>query len=157
MKTTSAAFVVAALVIAGGTAAVASWPASATPSGQVIRLTPSGGGDHNIDLGRDGFSVGDMQVTSAPVSSAGRHAGRFVGACQAMKVSKHAERQLCTWVFDLRSGSISTSGSVTAGRTGPAPFDFAITGGTGDYTGAQGYVHIEPANRRPVFEVHLQP
>jgi hypothetical protein len=150
---------VAAIAVVGGAGAAvaASWPASAAPSARVIRLTASGGGDHNLDLGRKGFSAGDMQVTSAPVSTAGHRAGRFIGSCQAMRVTKTSEQQLCTWVFDLRGGSIATTGTVSSTRTGPAPFDIAITGGTGDYTGAQGYVHVEPASRRPVFEVHLQP
>jgi hypothetical protein len=156
--TRSAAAAAAAVVaIAGGGALIAAWPASAAPSPTVIRLTAAGGGDHDLDLGRKGFSPGDMQVTTATLSSAGERAGRFVASCQATRATKKTETQLCTWVFDLRGGSITTTGTVSSTRRGPAPFNFAITGGTGSYTAAEGYLHVAPANRRPTFELHLQP
>jgi hypothetical protein len=150
------ALAVAFVALAGG-GVVATWPASAAPADQVIRLTASGGGDHNIDLGRHGFSAGDMQVTSAALASGGHRAGRFIGSCQATRVTKSVEEQLCTWVFALHKGTISTTGNVSGTREGPGPFDFAVTGGTGQYAGAHGYLHVEPASRQPVFEVHLQP
>lgn len=143
-----------------GTAAVVattvalSHPASASTSEQVIRLVASHQQEQSIDLGSPGFSVGDLDVTSARLGHAGHRVGRFDGSCQVTRLARTVD-ELCTQTLRLRGGEIVTTGSVTAGPSGPAPFAWAVTGGTGRYASARGYVEVRPGNRTVRLTVHL--
>jgi hypothetical protein len=144
-----------------GTAAVVattvalSHPATASTSEQVIRLVGSHQSGQNIDLGRKGFSVGDLEISSARLSHAGRSIGRFDGTCQVTRLGKTAD-ELCTQTLRMRGGEIVATGAVTSGPSGPAPYAWAITGGTGRFAAAHGYVEVRPSSGPSVhLVVHL--
>ncbi|HEX3705167.1 MAG TPA: hypothetical protein VHV76_00930 [Mycobacteriales bacterium] len=102
--------------------------------------------DKNLDLGHKGFSVGDQEMSSGKITKAGKAFGDTDGVCVATYVNAKAH-ELCTQTFDLPDGSIAAVGTVVSSPRGPAPFDWAITGGTGPYAGATGFVHVIPGNR----------
>jgi hypothetical protein len=55
----------------------------------------------------------------------------------------------------LHEGSVTFSGLNTFRGGGPAPFDWAITGGTGAYSQAVGYLHVIPGNRTVHMTLNL--
>lgn len=131
-----------------------SHPATASTSEQVIRLLGTHQSEQGIDLGRSGFSMGDLDVSTATLIHAGKVVGRFDGTCQVTRLARTAD-ELCTQTLKLRGGEIAATGVVTSTQSGPAPFAWAITGGTGRFAAAQGYVQVQPGNRTVHLTVHL--
>ena len=64
--------------------------------------------------------------------------------------------QQCSGAFSLTGGTVTFFGATIAGHHGPAPFDWAVTGGTGDYSRATGYLHVVPGNRTVHMTLQLQ-
>ncbi|HVY11025.1 MAG TPA: hypothetical protein VHB18_12865 [Mycobacteriales bacterium] len=102
--------------------------------------------DKRIDLGRKGFSVGDQETSSATLTSSGKAIGRLDGVCAATFATRSKAHELCSQTLALPGGEIVAVGTIVSTPHGPAPFDWAITGGTGNYAGATGFVHVIPAN-----------
>jgi hypothetical protein len=88
-----------------------------------------------VDLGEKGESLGDQFVFAAKLS--GDQVGRAGAVCTVVSL-KRQEAQ-CVVTFWLGGGQITAQGLI--GFTGELP-PFAVTGGTGKYTGADGEVHI---------------
>lgn len=120
-----------------------------------MRLTGHQVSDKTIDVGRKGFSVGDDDLSMARLTEAGDQVASFDSACQVVFVSKGAAHELCRQTFTFAKGTIESSGEVTSSRSGPAPFDWAVTGGTGTYRNARGFVHVVPGNRTVQLIVHV--
>lgn len=153
---TASAVGVAAVVVASGVALAqprqAAQPVTSTAT--TLRVVAHRASDQTIDLGRKGFSAGDEDLSVARLTSGGRRVGTFSTICTTVAVGSKAT-QLCTQSFQLAHGDIEASGAVTSTQAGPSPFDWAITGGTGDYRAARGSVHVIPGNRTVHMTLHV--
>jgi hypothetical protein len=99
-----------------------------------------------VDVGRKGFSAGDQEVGSMTLEIDGKAAGTGTITCEAMRVSRKSEDQQCSGVLALHDGTVTFFGVNTNGHHRPAPFDWAVTGGTGAYSQASGFLHVVPGN-----------
>lgn len=144
-------------VIASAAAAIATPTnhAAVTSSATVMHLLAHQHSEKSLDLADPGFGVGDMDLSAASLTRGTDDVGSFDGVCQVTIASKSKADQLCTQTLSLPRGSIVSTGTVASGRSGPAPFDWAITGGTGAYATARGYIHVLPGNKTVRLIVHL--
>jgi hypothetical protein len=131
----------AAVLASSGTASAGTSSAGTSYSARAFTLRAHGGSDANIDLGASGFSAGDEDLFSAPMTRAGKAAGRLVGNCTTARVTKTAD-QLCEFVLRLHGGQLTASGTVRSGQSGPGTFTLPILGGTGRYQGAGGQIAV---------------
>jgi allene oxide cyclase len=94
--------------------------------------------DAVVDLGEEGDSVGDTLVFSNELYDADD--ANVVGSDQGSCVrTKKGEAWECTFTATLADGTITVQGAFyDDGRD----TTFAITGGTGDYAGASGEMHL---------------
>jgi hypothetical protein len=120
-----------------------------------MSLTAHDQSQSNVDVGRKGFSPGDQQVSTIKLKVAGQRGGHGTITCLAMSVTRKTAIQQCSGTLSLAGGTVTFFGPTTAGRQGPAPFDWAVTGGTGDYSQASGYLHVVPGNRTVHMTLNL--
>jgi allene oxide cyclase len=100
-------------------------------------------GETTVDLGAKGDSIGDLLVFSNAVFDAANktQVGTDQGYCVRTIVGKSWE---CFWTLTLKAGQITIEG----------PFMdegdslFAVTGGTGKYTGAKGSMKLHPRDAK---------
>ena len=100
-------------------------------------------GETTVDLGAKGDSVGDLLVFANGVFDAANKAqiGTDQGYCVRTIVGKSWE---CFWTLTLHAGQITIEG----------PFMdegdslFAVTGGTGKYSGARGSMRLHPRDAK---------
>jgi hypothetical protein len=142
------------VVLAGGHAALASSPAADRAAATTLNLVAHDQTDTSVDVGRKGFSAGDQEVSTLKLS--GDATGRGTITCQAMSVSRKKAVQQCSGTFSLAGGTVTFFGPTIAGHNGPAPFDWAVTGGTGAYSQATGALHVVPGNRTVHMTLQLQ-
>lgn len=154
MRTVLATVIATATATTLGGAGLALADTSA-PTTAVIAVVAHDNNDRNIDLGRKGFSVGDEDLSTAKLTKSGQAYGSLDGVCQATFVTKPTAHELCTQTFDLPGGSLVAVGTVVSSPTGPAPFDWSITGGTGSYADASGFVHVIPGNATVHMTLHV--
>lgn len=150
MRTLIATIAATALATTLGGAGLALADDSTAP-GAVIAIVAHDKSQKDIDLGHKGFSAGDEEVGTANLTKDGRAYGTFDSVCAVTYATKPAVHELCSQTFALPDGELTSSGTVVAGPSGPSPFDWAITGGTGHYAGATGFIHVVPGNHT----VHL--
>jgi hypothetical protein len=86
-----------------------------------------------VDVGKPGFSLGDSFVFTSKLTRRGKKVGRAGGVCTITSTKR--EESQCVATARLRRGQITVQG-LLAGE--PEVFEFAITGGTGHYEGAEG-------------------
>lgn len=151
----AAAGVTALVLVAGGHAALASSPGPTEARATTLTLVSHDRTNARVDVGRKGFGPGDQDVSSMTLEVDGRAAGHGTITCQAMRVSRKSADEQCSGVLALHDGSVTFFGLTTAGRGGPAPFDWAVTGGTGAYGQATGYVHVVPGNHTVHMTLNL--
>ena len=148
------------LIITALIAAVAvTTSASAGDAARTLTLTTpfDGGTARQVDVGKRGFSAGDMfTVTGQPVSDGAT--GRRVGSLDAIE----------TVVSRLHDGTVSMAatlrladGTVHGGaviRHTDAPARLPVTGGTGAYAGASGQLTVteDAARKMTVMRLELQ-
>src|SRR6266404_5052016 len=94
-------------------------------------------GETTIDLAAKGDSVGDMLVFANNVQ-----VGTDQGYCIRTVIGKSWE---CFWTLTLKVGQITIEGPFA--DTGDSIF--AVTGGTGKYTGAKGSMKLHPRDATP--------
>jgi hypothetical protein len=95
----------------------------------------------DLDLGAPGPSMGDDFVFSETLFRKGRKIGVTGGNCMTVGLEPPFEELTyqCMATLRMRNGQITLQGLLDAtGPADPGPFTLAITGGTGDYTGASG-------------------
>jgi hypothetical protein len=113
------------------------------------------GGETTIDAGKPGFSAGDMDVHSSPLTRGGKVVGYNTGSCVTTALTKKNLDQVCQIVLSLPDGQIVTEGAVRSGQGGPGTFPLAVTGGTGRYQTARGQVHVTPSDGPVRIDVRL--
>jgi hypothetical protein len=117
--------------IAAGMNLIAAGPVAADP--QEMKVTEHATTDAVTDIGAKGDSVGDLLTFANEVFDADdkNKIGTDQGICFRTVPGKTWE---CIWTLNLEKGKLTVEGPFN--DTGDSVF--AITGGTGEYAGAQG-------------------
>jgi hypothetical protein len=108
-----------------------------------------------LDLGEEGDSLGDQFIFHDVLRHAGERVGHDGGVCTVTSVEGPAGEAQCVVTAYLSDGQITFQGLIV--ETGDPPrFTLAVTGGTGQYEGASGEVHvIEKSETQARIIVHL--
>ena len=132
--------VTAALLTLGGGVALAS--ATAAGADGTLRLTTVVGVNTDLDLGAPGSSAGDVQVFRDDVLRGGRPVGIATGSCQLTELTATRLVGSCTATLVFSDGSsLTAQGAFQEDPSvGPSGYRWAVTGGTGRYSGASGTV-----------------
>jgi hypothetical protein len=147
---------VAAVMITATLAASAA--AGDGPRTMTLSTPFDGGHTRQVDIGKRGFSAGDMfTVTGQPVSD--EATARRVGSLDAIEtiISRlHDGTASLAATLRLADGTVHVAGIV---RHTDAPTRLPVTGGTGAYAGATGQVTIteDEDRRRTVMHLELLP
>ncbi|MFD6974000.1 hypothetical protein [Streptomyces sp. NPDC059979] len=148
-----------ALALAGS-AALAS-PASAStdassgakPRVQTFELVGKQTSSGEVDLGKPGLSVGDQKIVHEDLYRDGKKVGDHSAACIVTQVSPAALQ--CLGTFSLPEGQFA--GQALLHLPAPASVDVGITGGSGEFSTARGFIRTVPAGATERhFTVHLQ-
>ena len=129
-----------ATALLAGTAAVAA-VAPAASADQTLNVTTVKVADQSteLDLGAPGFSTGDTEIFVDEVQRRGKAVGSAAGSCTLALVSETRIVGLCTTTFLLPEGTLTTQGAFDENpQQGPQGYRWAVTGGTGRYTGTAG-------------------
>jgi hypothetical protein len=108
------------------------------------------------DVGPKGASAGDVLVFNADVMNAdqSQQVGRQDGSCIYTQIEKGEDRfEVCTLNFLLADGEITLEGTFDQRAN---PNTFAVIGGTGIYTNAQGQV-VADFSKKFQFDFELLP
>ncbi|MFJ6632555.1 hypothetical protein ACIQMR_14315 [Streptomyces sp. NPDC091376] len=143
-----------AVALAGGAALATSADAPATkPRVQTFELVGKQTSSGEVDLGEPGVSVGDQRVVHEDLYRDGKKVGDHSAACTFTQVRPAALQ--CLGTFALPEGQFAAQSLLHL----PAPpsVDVSITGGSGEYRTAQGFIRTVPAGETERhFTVHLQ-
>lgn len=149
----SMAIAAAALVV--GLAIPAAGSSGHVGKHRAFRVTATITEVSQIDLGATGPSLGDEIVFSGKLLQGGHQIGHQGAACTT--VSLQRQEAQCTATYSFRDGQITAQAVFILAS--PAPYEVAITGGTGRYEGAEGDVHVlpaTPANPNGILTFHLE-
>ncbi|MFD7880067.1 hypothetical protein ACFV5G_39355 [Streptomyces sp. NPDC059766] len=119
---------------------------------EVIQLVAKQTQAESVDLGKKGLSLGDQRVIAEDIYQNGKKIGDHSVVCTYTHISPDALQ--CLGTFALPKGQIA--GQALLHLPAPPAVDVSITGGSGAYAGAGGYVHTVPAGtteRRLTFNV----
>ena len=106
-----------------------------------------------IDAGEKGDSLGDQFIFHDVLRQGGERVGHDGGVCTVTSVEGHAQCLVTAW---LPAGQITVQGLIVETGQTPERFVLAVTGGTGQYEGASGEVHvIEQSETQARIIVHL--
>jgi hypothetical protein len=137
--------VLAAVLVVGG--AFAGWAvtASARPSAGPTGVayhdhTVSG---HNVDAAPSGPTPGDQFVFHDVLSQNGQNKGTVNGVCEVTQFHP-TFAESCTGTAKI--GDSQLNFQLGGGDNGNKPFKIGITGGTGQYRTARGYIVVKPIN-----------
>jgi hypothetical protein len=126
-----------ALTVAAVAAVATAAAASGDGAREVISFTTKQAHQTLLDHGEPGFGVDDIVVFSNDLYQHGRKIGEDGGTCTVIRVAPDGEATMyCAGNNSLPDGQISVAGFAAPG----APFELAITGGTGRYRTAHGQV-----------------
>jgi hypothetical protein len=112
-----------------------------------------------LDLDGLGPSQGDELIITGNVLQASQPVGTFSEVCTLTRVAPPDESDLlCQGTLVLPQGQITFQGRFTITAGGPSDVTLAITGGTGAYRTAHGYIHaVNPGAAQTEIVVHLIP
>jgi Allene oxide cyclase barrel like domain len=127
------------------------------PAPPLLSTPFDGGASRQVDIGKRGFSVGDMfTVTGQPVSD--EATGRRAGSLDAMETvvsGLHDGTVSMVATLRLADGTLHGGGVV---RHTDEPVRLPVTGGTGAYAGASGQLTVteDAARKRTIMRLELQ-
>ena len=138
---------------ASASATASSHPAA--PGATIVSFTLRQTSNHTFELGRgSGVRVGFVQLSAADLMQGTRQLGHGAGNCVITRIGGGTADDQCTFTMVLPAGQIDLAGLATSTRSGPGPFQLAISGGTGRYAQARGYGLIKPG-RSPMVTLHI--
>ncbi|MGW1587992.1 allene oxide cyclase barrel-like domain-containing protein [Streptomyces sp. NPDC002386] len=108
---------------------------------ETIQLVAKQTQSHTVDTGRKGPSLGDQLITAEDLYQDGKKVGDHAVVCTYVHIGPDALQ--CLGTFALPRGQIT--GQALLHLPSHSPVDVAVTGGSGTYNGAGGYVHTVPA------------
>jgi hypothetical protein len=106
--------------------------------GDRIRVLSTNTEEEFVDVGASGLSLGDEFIFTSDLTKHGRLVGHTGVVCTVTSTAR--EESQCVGTASLRRGQITIQGLV-AGE--PDVFEFPITGGSGDYEGAEGTLVVK--------------
>jgi hypothetical protein len=129
-----------ASIFAVSIALLAGLPALAA---QQIKVVERPVGETTVDLGKKGDSRGDLLVFANEVFDAANktQVGSDQGYCIRITAGKSWE---CFWTLILKGGQITVEGPFMD----EGDSIFAVTGGTGEYSGAKGSMTLHPRDAK---------
>lgn len=117
-----------------------------------IRVISTNTEEEFVDTGESDFTLGDSFVFTSRLSKDGRTVGHTGVECTVTSVAR--EETQCLGSAKFRDGQITVQGLLSGE---PQRFSFAITGGTGDYEGAEGTLVVREINEeREVLTFFLE-
>lgn len=108
-----------------------------------LQLTAVSNQFEEFDVGKKGLSVGDHYVFSDDVWMDDEEVGSLDGFCVLTRVEGATYHEQCTVTVTLPDGQMTSQGAIAFDEDFDNTFTIAITGGTGDYVGADGEAHVE--------------
>ncbi|MFD7614405.1 dirigent protein [Streptomyces sp. NPDC059828] len=147
----------------------ASVAAAATPSPDTSRPKPSNDktkvfnlttvvtAANFIDVDPTGSSQGDELVATGTVFRSGSEVGRYDEVCTVTRVESSGGFTFqCQVTLTLPDGQLTVQGVFPITESGAGEITLAITGGTGKYRTAKGYVEaVNTSDTVSEVEVHL--
>jgi hypothetical protein len=95
-----------------------------------------------LDLGTSGTSLGDQIVFSNRLLQGDHQVGHEGATCTTVSVQRNEAE--CFATFDFGDGQITGQALVILGSN--TPYLVSITGGTGEYEGAEGEIQVSPVS-----------
>jgi hypothetical protein len=136
----------------------AAGPLSSHDKEEVLHLTSRVTALNGVDVPPPGNSLGDELIIAGDLLRSNVTVGRFGEVCTVTRTSgPTGPRDLqCQITLVLSDGQITVQGVFTLSSSGPGDITLAITGGTGRYRTAQGFVHAVNASATDTqLTVHL--
>ena len=119
--------------------------------GETIRVNSITSEEEFVDVGAEGFSLGDEIVFSTNLRKGGEKVGRLGVVCTFTSL-EHEEAE-CVATAWFRGGQIAVQGLI-AGE--PERFVLPVTGGSGKYEGTKGEVHVrQVSDTTEILTFHL--
>lgn len=122
---------------------------SASPAGRTLKFSTRQFSFTPLDVAPKGFSPGDRFVVAGHIVRNGARDGISTAQCTVTAVSGPVV-QICEVDYAFSRGLITTS-AVSTGQG----LQVVVTGGTGIYTGVQGYGTITPTKPGTDVVLHL--
>ncbi|MEV6128962.1 hypothetical protein AB0M05_19340 [Streptomyces violaceusniger] len=153
----AAALCCAPLAVAAAPAAGATGPLPPRHSEEVFLLTARPTQTNSVDVAPPGNSQGDQLIVSGDLLRSNVTVGRFDEACTATRTGPMDTSDLqCQITLSLSEGQLTVQGVFTITGAGPGDITLAITGGTGRYRTAHGFIHaVNTSNTETQLTVHL--
>lgn len=110
---------------------------------ETIRLSLRNVDSVELDLGEEGFGLGDRFVFTDDAFRKGRRVGSAHGECTVTRIDDEDVSSQCLVTVVLQKGQLTSQGVVTFSESEETPeFTIAITGGTGRYKDAGGEARV---------------
>ncbi|MFE2444529.1 allene oxide cyclase barrel-like domain-containing protein [Streptomyces melanosporofaciens] len=143
--------------------AVAAAPAAATGPlphrhmEEVFLLTARPTQTNSVDVAPPGNSQGDQLIVAGDLLRSNVTVGRFDETCTVTRTSPMDSSDLqCQITLSLSEGQITVQGVFAITGAGPGDITLAITGGTGRFRTAHGFIHaVNSSNTETQLTVHL--
>ncbi|MEU0004696.1 hypothetical protein ABZ079_10435 [Streptomyces sp. NPDC006314] len=126
-------------------------------SEEVFGLTARPTQINNVDVPPPGNSQGDELIVTGDLIRSSATVGRFDEVCTVTRTGPTDTSDLqCQLTLSLPGGQITVQGVFAIGSAGPGDITLAITGGTGLYRTAHGFIHAVNTNSAETqLTVHL--
>lgn len=108
---------------------------------EVLQLVARQTQSESLDLGKKGHGLGDELIIAEDLYRDGKKVGDHSVACTYVHTGP--DELQCLGTFALPQGQMT--GQALLHLPATSAVDIAVTGGTGVYSGAGGYVHTVPA------------
>ena len=95
-----------------------------------------------VDAGAKGPSLGDEIVFSNKLVQGTKQVGHEGAVCTTVSLKRQEAQSIAT--FSFGGGQITAQALVSLGTS--APYAVSITGGSGEYEGAEGEVQVRPVS-----------
>ncbi|MGV9563846.1 allene oxide cyclase barrel-like domain-containing protein [Streptomyces sp. NPDC003480] len=124
---------------------------------QVFQLTARTTQVSSVDVPPPGNSQGDELIVAGDVLQSHVRVGGFDEVCTVTRTGPNDTSDLqCEITLSLPRGQITAQGVFAISRSGPGDITLAITGGTGNYRTAQGFIHaVNASDTETRVTVHL--
>ncbi|MBL1120057.1 hypothetical protein JK364_48360 [Streptomyces sp. 110] len=153
----AAALCCAPLAVAATPAAGPAFPLPPHQRSEVFQLTARPTQTNSVDVDPPGNSQGDELIVTGDLFRSNATVGRFDEVCTVTRTAPMDTSDLqCQITLSLPEGQITVQGVFTITSAGPGDITLAITGGTGRYRTAHGYIHaVNTSNTETQLTVHL--
>jgi hypothetical protein len=150
VRTSWRALIIAAAVLLGTFSAM-TLAAASTDDTTVLHLRDTIIQQTDLDLGNKGPSLGDQFIYGGNLFRGGKKVGTDSVVCTATRIAGANTQFQCQITASLPEGQLTAQGLLPTGNLNI----FAITGGTGAYRDAGGYITGRPAGNGTIITVFV--